>query len=292
MVKLHCVAGRVLPAASVIPVESLTVYWVFGFNVTPGLIVTTRVAALKVTAEVIWVPVAAVPTRKVAVVALILPAAMASPKVAVILAVRFTPVALTPGVLAVTAGAGPVRNVQLVAATGLPAVSSVAPRSSHGVPVVRRQVGVRIQGHHPSRRVVGHGGRDQGPVAVVPSRRFTFVPLTVVASMFSLNVAVTLVATATPVALTGGVVRRHSRRRPVRNVQFGGTIGLPATSRIAPPAVEPHRVPVIRRQVRVGLIVSTRVVALNVTIAGTAASAAAVPGRIVTVAVCPVALRC
>ena len=95
-------------------------------KVTPGLMVTTRVVALKVTAEMIRVPVAAVPNRNVALAALMLPAAMFSLNVAVIFAVRLTPVALIPGVRAVTVGAGPVRNVRLVAATGLPAVS-VAP---------------------------------------------------------------------------------------------------------------------------------------------------------------------
>ena len=50
----------------------------------------------------------------------------ASLKVAVMFAVRLTPVALTAGVRAVTVGAGPVMKVQVLAVSGLPATSLIA----------------------------------------------------------------------------------------------------------------------------------------------------------------------
>ena len=61
------------------------------------------------------------------------------------LVARFTPPALLAGVLAMTSGAGPVRNVQLVAATGLPAVS-VAPviRAVYLVSAARLALGFRV----------------------------------------------------------------------------------------------------------------------------------------------------
>src|SRR3954453_8659969 len=114
-------AANGLPATSVM-LASRTVYLVSGSSDAFGLIVTTRVVGSYVTTEAISVPVARVPTRNVTLPAVVTPLT-ASLKVAVGLTGTAIPLALAAGVRAVTVGAGPVRNVHDVGASGLPAKS-------------------------------------------------------------------------------------------------------------------------------------------------------------------------
>lgn len=137
VVKLHCVAGNGLPEASRIPAVSRTVYCVLAARVGVGLNVITLVVALYVTTPGITVPVAVVPNRTLTFAATMVPAAIASLNVAVTLAPRATLTAPLAGVLAVTDGAGPVRNAQLVVVSGLPALSLIAAAPPVSVTVYR-----------------------------------------------------------------------------------------------------------------------------------------------------------
>jgi hypothetical protein len=119
--------------------------------------------------------------------------------------------------------------------------------------------------------------------AAVPARTVAVVVLNPVIA--SLNVAVTLLATATAFVPAAGVRPVTVGAGPVRNVQLTEVSGLFAMSLIAaaPPV---NRTVYLVSAVRFafGLIVNTRVVVLNVTTDGTSAPLAAVPTRIVAVA--------
>src|SRR5215218_3717858 len=130
------------------PPVTVTVYWVFPARVALGSRIHWLVLPLRDTTAV-----AAAPVAVLARVNVVAPTFWtASLNVAVMLAVRFTPVALTAGVRADTLGCGPVRNVQEMgaAASGLFARSRmpVAPPvrvAVYRVSAVRLASGFRIQ---------------------------------------------------------------------------------------------------------------------------------------------------
>src|ERR1700712_4797519 len=110
----------------------VTRYCVFAAKVAFGLRIHWFVVPFRVTVAAMAVPGAATLRRKNVVV---VTPVMASLNVAVMLLARTTPGAFAAGVVVVMVGAGPVRKVQLVLASGLPATSriAVAPPTSRAV---------------------------------------------------------------------------------------------------------------------------------------------------------------
>ena len=129
--------------------------------------------------------------------------ATTSLNVAVMLFARTTPVAFTAGVRAVTVGLGPVRNDQVVVASGAPARSRIAV-----APPVRVTV-YRVSGNRLAFGLRIHWFvvpfRDTtAPTSVgaLNARNVNVAPLTPLTA--SLKVAVMLLPAATLVALTAG----------------------------------------------------------------------------------------
>ena len=123
--KLQAVVVSGLPAASrmaVAPPVSVTVYRILAASVTLGLRIHWLVVPLRETTAVTSAPVAAFFNLYVVV----LTPVTASFKVVVTFAVRPTAMASIAGVRAETIGFGPVRKLQLVLASGLPAASRMA----------------------------------------------------------------------------------------------------------------------------------------------------------------------
>ena len=142
------------------------------------------------------------------------------------------------GVLAVTVGAGPVRNVQLTEVSGLFAMSLIAAappvnRTVYLVSAVRFAVGLMVSTRVVVLNVTADG--TSAPVAAVPTRIVAVAVLNPVIA--SLKVAVAFTVTAWLVALfagvsadaVGGVV---SAAAPVVNVHVVLASGLFAPSRM------------------------------------------------------------
>src|SRR3954451_23747798 len=129
VVKLHVVVASGLPARSVMPFAppvTVTVYCVFAVSVPLGSRIHLFVVPLRVT-----VALTAAPPVGVSVNVVMLTFATASLKVAVMLAVRLTPVAPEAGTWLDTFGAGPVRNSHVSVVNEVP----VVPRMPEGPPV-------------------------------------------------------------------------------------------------------------------------------------------------------------
>jgi hypothetical protein len=123
VVNVHERLGNGLPARSrirVVPPVMMTLYCVLARSVALGLIVSTLVVALYVTATAMSAPVEARTIRT-------LPAAanpvMGSLNVTVVLLFRSTPMAPEAGVVEVMTGRGPDVNVHVLVAIVLPARS-------------------------------------------------------------------------------------------------------------------------------------------------------------------------
>src|SRR4051794_6226173 len=229
--KVHAVAGNGLPATSVM-LASRTVYLVSGSSDAFGLIVTTRAVASYVTTEAISAPVAVVPTRSVTLPAVVSPLP-ASLKVAVGLTGTAIPVALAAGVRAVTAGAGPVRNVHDVGTSALPDASVMPVNLAvYLVSFSNDTFGLMVT----TRVVALYDTTDATnvPVAAVPTRNVT-LPAVVTPFTGSLKVAVGLTGTTTAVALLAGVKLPAvgGVLSSVWNDHVVVANGLPAKSRIA-----------------------------------------------------------
>jgi hypothetical protein len=201
-------------------------------------------------------------------------------KVAVTVVFLTTPVAPAAGVRAVTAGAGPVRNVHDVdaAANGFPATSvMLASRTVYLVSASSDAFGLMV-----TTRVVASYDTTDGtsvPFAAVPTRNVT-LPAVVTPLTASLKVAVGLTGTVTPVALAAGVRAVTVGAGPVRNVHdVGAANGLPARS-VIPVNLAVYLVSFDSDAV--GSIVTVLVAALYVTVAGTKVPVAVVPTRKVT----------
>jgi hypothetical protein len=198
-------------------------------------------------------------------------------------AVRLAPVAALAGVLPVTVGAGPVRNVHVVVANGFPAASRIAAAPPVNVTVYSVSLARLAVGLIVNTLVAAANVTAAATGAAVPARTVAVVLLNPVIA--SLNVAVTLLATATAFVPAPGVLAVMVGAGPVRNVQLTEVSGLFAISLIAAaPPVNRTVYLVSGARFALGLMVSTRVAVLNVTADGTIAPVATVPTRIVAVA--------